>query len=252
MRSQDSAHSSSQYAVRNVLEDTASSTCHTRRLPGESMTISSVAPTSTFARWRTMSRARSTSLGSRRSPSPLGVLVVQHHAKYVEQTAETAMSAVGCVVEETRHVRGVAEAAIAEANSVHDAVESKVASLMAYAKASTAHITGVLSKRVEEVAAHSEAQVSRVAEVVTQQLEKEIQAAVTSTAMTAKVQMCIVVEGMRRDVQAQIEQNRMDTQHRDKETQRSVQQIEAGLAQLNKQLNKFRPVSEKNVGDVQK
>ena len=67
------------------------------------------------------------------------------------------MSSVGHVAEETRHVRGIAEAAIAEVKSVHDAVESKVASLVAYAEARTVHVIGVLSKRVEEVVAHSEA-----------------------------------------------------------------------------------------------
>ena len=43
------------------------------------------------------------------------------------------MSSVGCVVEEIRRVRGVPEVAIAEAKSVHDAVESKVASLAVHA-----------------------------------------------------------------------------------------------------------------------
>ena len=84
------------------------------------------------------------------------------------------MSSAGHVVEETSRVRGVAEAAIAKAKSVHDVVESKVALLVAHAEASTTHVLGVLSKRVEEIAAHSEAQTSRVAEVVTQQLEREI------------------------------------------------------------------------------
>ena len=54
--------------------------------------------------------------------------------KYAEQTPESTMSNVGHVVEETRRVRGVTEAAIAEAKSVHDEVESKVASLVAYTK----------------------------------------------------------------------------------------------------------------------
>ena len=57
---------------------------------------------------------------------------------------------------------------------------------------------------------------------------------------------------MRREVQAQIEQNRIHAQRRDEMTQRSVQQIEADLAQLTKQLNEFCPVSEKYVGDVKK
>ena len=67
------------------------------------------------------------------------------------------MAGIGCVTEETRHVCGVAEATIAEAKSVHDEVENKVASLVAYAEVSTAHVTDMLSKRVEEAAAQSEA-----------------------------------------------------------------------------------------------
>ena len=67
------------------------------------------------------------------------------------------MSSVGRVAEETRRVCGVAEAAIAEAKSVHNAVECKVALLVAHAKVSTAQVIGVLSKRVEEIAVHSEA-----------------------------------------------------------------------------------------------
>ena len=64
---------------------------------------------------------------------------------YAEQTTESAMSGVGRVAEATLRVRGVAKAASAEAKSVHEVVESKVASLTAQADASVAHITGVLS-----------------------------------------------------------------------------------------------------------
>ena len=140
------------------------------------------------------------------------------------------MSGVGCVAEETRLVCGVAEAPIAKVKSVHDVVENKLASLVVQAKASTAHITGVFSKRVEEMAAYSKVQTSRVAEVVTQQLEREIQAVATSTATTAEVQTCTVVEGMHREIQAQIKQNHANAQCRDEMTQRSVSQIEADLA----------------------
>ena len=68
--------------------------------------------------------------------------------------AESAMSSVGRVTEETRHVRNVTEATIAEAKSVHGEVESRVASLADPAKASTAHIVDVLSEHVQEVVAH--------------------------------------------------------------------------------------------------
>ena len=140
---------------------------------------------------------------------------------------------------------------IAEAKSVHEAVESKVASLTAQANASVTHITSVLSECVQQVAEHSQAQTSRVAVAVAQQLEKEIEAAVTSTAATAEIQMCTAVEGMRRDVQAQIDQNRADAQRRDEENQKTIQQIAAGLEQLTKQLNDFRPVNVEHVGVAQ-
>ena len=67
------------------------------------------------------------------------------------------MSRVGRVAEETRHAHGIAEAAIAEAKSVHSEIESKVSSLVAQAAASIAHITDALSKCVGELAAETEA-----------------------------------------------------------------------------------------------
>ena len=76
---------------------------------------------------------------------------------YAEQTAQSVMSSIGRVAEETLHVRGVAEAAIAEAKSVHEVVESKVASLTVRANASVVHITNVLPERVQQVAEHSDA-----------------------------------------------------------------------------------------------
>ena len=103
------------------------------------------------------SRACSISLGLQRTPSPLGVLVAQHQAQLAKHVAESAMSGVGQIADETRRVRGVAEAAIAEARSVHAEVESRVASLAAQADASTPHIIGVLSQCVQEVAEHSDA-----------------------------------------------------------------------------------------------
>ena len=64
--------------------------------------------------------------------------------------------------------------------------------------------------------------------------------------------MRTAVEGMHRDVQAQIEQNRVDAQHRDEDTQNTIQKNAAGLEHLTKQLNDFRPVNVEHVGDAQK
>ena len=146
----------------------------------------------------------------------------------------------------------VAKATIAKVKSVQGEVASQAASLWAHADASTAHAVEVLSGCVQEVVMHSEAQASRVAKMVTRQLEGEIQAVVASATMNANINVRTMVEGMRREVQAQIEQNRVKAQRRDEETQQMVNKIFAGLEQLTKQLNEFRPASEANVGGVQK
>ena len=110
------------------------------------------------------------------------------------------MCGVSHVADETLRVCEVVEAAMAEAKSVHSEVASKVVSLLAHATANTAHIVEVLSGCVQEVAAHSEAQALRVAELVTQRLEKEIEVATTSVVMTTTINTHMTVEGMRRDI----------------------------------------------------
>ena len=120
------------------------------------------------------------------------------------------MSGVGHVAEDTHCACGIVEVAIAEAKSVHGEIESKVSSLVAQAVASTAHVTDALSNCVGELAAETEAKTSHTIGTIAQQLEQEIIAAASSTAAMAEVTSRMAVEGMHRDVQAQIEQNRMD------------------------------------------
>ena len=95
---------------------------------------------------------------------------------------------VGQIADEARHVHGVAEAAIAEARSVHSEVESRVASLAAQANASAAHIVVVLLQHVQEVVEHSDAQASRIAGEVSQQLEKGLEAVVTCATVMSERQ----------------------------------------------------------------
>ena len=101
MRSQDSVHSSSQYVAGIALANIASSVRHTRQLLGSLATLLSRAPNSSFEQWCTMTRARSTSPGLRRSLSPLGILVVRCRAQLAEQVAKSAMLGVGRVADET-------------------------------------------------------------------------------------------------------------------------------------------------------
>ena len=98
----------------------------------------------------------SISPGPRRTPSPVGISIAQHHTQYVEQTAVSAISGVGHVAEETRHVHGVVEAAIAEAASVCGTVESRVALLVAQAEASTVHMVSELSKCIADAVGHTQ------------------------------------------------------------------------------------------------
>ena len=193
-------------------------------------------------------RARSASPGLRRSPSPLGVSVAQCCARLAEQSAATAISGVGRVEEETRRVRQMVEATTAEARSVRGDVESRVATLAAAADASAARTAEEISSRVKEAVEYSDAQASRVAADVTQRLEKEIVAAATSTAATAEITMRTVVEGVRRDIQAQLEQTRADSLRREQEAQHRIEDISKQLQTLTEQLNKFQPASEQAVG----
>ena len=140
----------------------------------------------------------------------------------------------------------------AEARSVRGEVESKVAMLAAKADASTAHAIEEIEGRVREVAAYSDAEASRVAETVTQQLEREIHAAATSTAVTVETQTRTAVEAMHRDVQAQFGQNRADALRREEESQHKVEQIAERLQKLTDQPNQFRPASEENVSEMRK
>ena len=180
--SQDCPHASSQHAVGAVFEDTTSSAYDKGHVPGSSATHSFVAPNSAFVQQCALSRGRSTSPGPQRALSPLGVSVAQRRAQLAERITESAMSRVGRVTEETRCARGIVEAAIAEAKSVHGEVESRVASLAAQAEASTVQVVGALCKHVKEMVPHSEAETSCVIGFVAQQLEKEVEVAMVSAA----------------------------------------------------------------------
>ena len=82
-------------------------------------------------------------------------------------------------------------------------------------------------------------------------MEQEIVAAASSTAKTAEVKTHTAVEGVRRDIQAQIEQNRADALRREQEAQSRITKISQQLQTLTDQLNKFQPASEFAVGVTQ-
>ena len=134
--------------------------------------------------------------------------------------------------EETRRIRKMVEATTAEARSVRGDVESRIATLAAVADASAACIAEEISSRVKEAVEYSDAQVSRVTADITQRLEKEIVAATTSTAATTKINTRTVVEGVWRDIQAQLEQTRADALRREQEAQHRIEEISQQLQTL--------------------
>ena len=130
--------------------------------------------------------------------------------RLAEQTVLMAISGIGRMEAETHHVREMVEATTAETKSVCGEVKSCVATLMAVADVSATRAIEEIASHVKEVAEYSNAQASHVTADVTQGLEHKIVAVATSTTATAEATMHTVVEGVRRDIPAQIDQNRMD------------------------------------------
>ena len=79
-------------------------------------------------------------------------------------------------------------------------------------------------------------------------MEKDVQAVALSAAATAEITMRTVVEGARRDIQAQLDVYRADALRKSDETQAQVRDISAQLTKLTEQLNVFKPASVENVG----
>ena len=190
--------------------------------------------------------------GPRRALSPLGISVAQRCAQLAKRTTELAMSGVGHITGETCHARGIVEAAITKARFVHDEVESRIASLEVQAEASMAQVEGAVSKRIKEMAAHSEAETLRVVGSIAQRLEKEIEATAVSAAMMSERNMRMAVDDVRKEVQVQLVQNRVDLERRHEKTKKTVEKVAVGLEELTRQLNAYKPASAENVGDVQK
>ena len=215
-RSQDSVHASSQYAAETALDDTASSVRGMGAPPGVTVQVLTNTPNTAFSRRMRDTRSRSVSPRPRRVVSP-SLSMAQLRARTAEQTAATAVSGVGRLERETRRVREMVEATTVEAKSVRDEVESHVAILAEATDVSASRVEKEIAGQLGKVAAYSEAQASRAIAEVTQRLEKEIGAAAISTAMTAEITTRNAVESVRRDIQAQLDKNRVDALQRKEE-----------------------------------
>ena len=116
------------------------------------------------------------------------------------------------VADQTRYAQSVAEAAIAEARSVRDEVASRMAEFAKRSDISMSNVADALTGKVQQVAAHFKAQTSQAVGQGAQQLEREVKAVVTSTAVTAAKATRVAVEDVRRESQAQFDQILADSQ----------------------------------------
>ena len=91
---------------------------------------------------------------------------------------------------------------------MRDEVETKVATLAAQIVVSASHVVEEVKGRVSELVAYSDARSSCVTAKVTQQLEGELAVVASSTTATAEIQTRTTMEGMRREVEAQLAQTR--------------------------------------------
>ena len=102
--------------------------------------------------------------------------------------------------------------------------------------------------RVRQFAHESGVHTSRVAEEVTQRLEAEINATATSTAATAQTQMRKAVDVMRRELQAQMEQNLAESRRREQKAQENMNKMASELDLL-KQLKEYKPIFEADAAE---
>ena len=90
-------------------------------------------------------------------------------------------------------------------------------------------------------------QMLRIVGDAVQQLEREIEVAASSATATSGHATKTAVADVRRELQAQLELNRAESQRRDADAREQMAEIVANLATLMDQLNRFKPAS---VADV--
>ena len=173
---------SSLVAGDSTMEDTASSILAEGAPPGVTVQWLTNTPNSAFAQRMQAVHMRSISPRPQWTVSPSRLSIAQQRAQAAEEKAESAVSGVGVVADQTRYMRSVAEAAIAEARSVRDEVTSRIAEVAQCSDVSASNVTEVLTGKVQQVAAQFEAHTLHAVGQVAQQLEQEVRAVATGTA----------------------------------------------------------------------
>ena len=212
---------SSPAAAEHASVDSASSTRRVGALPNV-----------TFETRLSDVRARSVSPRMHRTVSPSSLSVAQQRVRTAEQRALSALSSVGVIANQTQRTRAVAEAAIAEARSVREEVSSKISEVAKRANVSASSIAENLEGKMREVAAYTGAQTSHAVGDLQSKTRE-------------------YVEGQRRDLEARIEQSRVEAQQTTDATKAAVDQLSTQLAQLVTQLAEGKPARSVDVATGQ-
>ena len=159
---------SSPKATDATLEDTATSVLLEGAPPGVTVQWLTNTPHAAFEQRMGDVHARSLSPRPRWTISPSKLFVAQQHAQIVEQKAESAFSGVGVVADQTRYAQSIAEAAIAEAQSVRGEVASRMEEVAKRSDISVSNVADALTGKVQQVDAQFEAQTSQAVGQVAQ------------------------------------------------------------------------------------
>ena len=104
-------------------------------------------------------------------------------AQTAEWKADTVISSVGQIADQAIRAWSTADDAIAEAHSVREQVESRIADMSQRTKIATSSMLGEVTGHVKEVVERSEAKTSRSIGDALQQLEQEIGVAASSATL---------------------------------------------------------------------
>ena len=245
------------------IEDTASSiqgmgepevitvqSVHSNASPSSPRRIVFSAPNTVYSRRMRDTRSRSVSPRPRRVVSP-SVTIAQLRARTAEWKADTAQSFAGRIADETVRAQSTAEDAIAEARAVREQVESRIADLTRRAEISSSSVLGEMTGRVKETVERSQEEMSRAVGSSLQQLEQRIEVAATGATAASVEATKAAVDQTRSELQAQVDANRAESQHRDADVRVKMAEISANLALLTEQLNKFGPARTVDVASGQ-
>ena len=112
---------------------------------------------------------------------------------------------------------------------MREEVESRISELTRRAEINMSNVLGEVTGEVKRVVEQTQAQTSHAIGTAVQQLEKEIEVAVSSATATSERATRMAVAEARRNFQAQLDQTRVESQRRDADAKRKMDEIAANL-----------------------